>query len=208
MERICGFMVVRKPEHAQEGSVKPNMRIGEAVYRGIDRLPWEELDGAFWERHLPFDLENIRAELERENSDFSGLRLLRDYNKTKMVLNFSGEKSEIVAVSSPEIEIIKGVVYSEARMKFLGFDCFALGAWSVLQAGVYQRSEHFQETIPLLNEHGLLKSAGECDKVFERYLELASHNFVEPLMRQVEVVNIAVYAVNGAGIMGGQRRRG
>jgi hypothetical protein len=195
MEQICGFMVVRKPEYAKEGDLKPSMQVGKKIYRGVDRLPWEDFDAAYWDRGLPSDLMPIREELEQSKSDFSGLALLKSYEKAEKVLNFSGEKSEIVAIWSPHIESIKGGMYTEVSLSYLGIDCFCLGEWSILQAGVYEMPEHFQEVIMNLNEYGLLTSNDECDGLFVRYMELASSELVEPLREHPQMTSIKVFNV-------------
>jgi hypothetical protein len=196
MERICGFIVVRKPEHAESELLKPKMRVGEKVYRGVDRLRWEDFELSYYDRHLPAELLPIWQMLERDTSDFSEFKLLKDYQKSKRVLEFSGENSEIVAIWSPHLEEVKGASHSEVNLTYLGLDCVCFGEWSVVQAGVYERPEYFPEAVTQLNEHGLLTSDAECDAVFARYLELASSEIVEPLMEEAKATNIKVFGAN------------
>jgi hypothetical protein len=193
MERICGFIVVRKPEYAANELLKPTLRVVGKTYQGVDRLRWEDFDLAYCERRLPRVLLPIWQELDRDRADFSGLKLFNDYQKAKEVLSYSGEKSEIIAIWSPELEDMKGASYCEMELTFLGIDCFAIGEWSVLLSGVYARPECFPETITKLNQHGLLTSDANCNSVFDSYLKLASTEVVEPLMKGTRATNIRVF---------------
>src|ERR1700731_1473087 len=176
MERVCGFVVVRKPEYAKNDLLKPKMRVGEKTYQGVDRLRWEDIDVAYYcDRHrLSSDMLSILQELDRDSADLSGLRVLKDYQKAKRVLEFSGEKSELIAVWSPELEQIKGASPCHVSLKYLGLDCVVIGEWSLILDGVYVKPECFPEAVLQLNEHGLLTSDAECNSVVTRYLELAS----------------------------------
>jgi hypothetical protein len=193
VERICGFIVVRKPEYASTELVKPNMKIGENAYYGVDRFRWEDLDLAYYDRRLPPELLPIWQELKHDTVDFSGLKLTKDFQKAKQVLEFSEERSEIIAIWSPELEGIKGAIHCELKLSYLGIDCFSMGEWSVLLGGVYVEPEYFTETALQLNEHGVLNSDAECNAAFVRYLELASSGIVEPLMDGAKATNIRVF---------------
>jgi hypothetical protein len=193
MERVCGFVVVHKPEYAKTTSLKPNMRIGEKTYRGVDRLRWEDIEVAYYDRRLPSDMLPIWQELRRDSADFSGLYVLKDYQTAKRALEYSGEKSELIAVWSPDLEQLKGAAPCHVSLTYLGLDCVIMGEWSVILSGVYLRPERFPEAVSQLNEHGLLTSDTECDSVLARYLDLASSEIVEPVMERPRATNIRVF---------------
>jgi len=193
MERVCGFVVVRKPEYVKSDLLKPKIQIGEKNYRGVDRLRWEDIDVAYYDRRLPSDMLPIWRELHRDSTDFSGLPLLKDYQKAKSALEFSEEKSELIAVWSPELEQIKGASPCHVSLTYLGLDCFVIGEWSVILSGVYVRPERFPEAVSQLNEHGLLTSDTECNSILARYLDLALSEVVEPVMERPRATNIRVF---------------
>ena len=194
MERVCGFVVVRKPEYANNGLLNPKMRIGEKTYQGVDRLRWEDIEVAHDSgRGLPPDLLPIWEELRGDSADFSGLYLLKDYQKAKTVLEFSGETSELVAVWSPELEEVKGAFPCHASLTCLGLDCVVIGEWSVILSGVYAKPEYFPEAVLHLNQYGLLSSDAECASVLARYLDLAASEIVEPVMERPRATNIRVF---------------
>jgi len=193
MDRICGYIVVRKPAYAQNDLLKPNLQIGEKVYQGVDRLRWEDLDFAYYDRSLPSSLLPIWQELDQDAADLSGLKLLKDYQRAKEVLRFSGERSEIIAIWSRELEQIKGALRCDVELNYLGVDCFAMGEWSILSSGVYARPEYFPGTIAQLNQNGLLTSDIECNEVFSRYVGLAASEIVEPLMERAKATDIRVF---------------
>src|SRR5262245_57542525 len=121
MERICGFVVVRKPEHVKAAMLTPNMWLGDKPYRGVDRLRWADLDVAYYDGRLPSDVSPIQQQLHRDTADFSGLKLLTDYQKAE-ARGFSGEKSEIIAVWSPYLEDTKGTIPCDINLRYLGLD--------------------------------------------------------------------------------------
>jgi hypothetical protein len=195
MERICGFIVVRKPEFATTAMLKPNLHAGGKTYHGIDRLRWEDFELAYYEARLPASLLPIWQKLDQDGNDLLGLPLLKDYQEASQVLRFSAPKSEMIAVWSPELERTKGSLTCEVALNYLGMDCVGLGEWSVLLSGPYERLEHFSETVAKLNVHGLLTADAECVAVFERYLSLAASELVEPLMEGARATNVKVFGV-------------
>lgn len=200
MEKICGFIVVRKSEYSTNELLKPNLIVREKIYQGVDRLRWEDMDVAYYEKRLPLSLLPIWQELNLGAADFSGLKLLKEYQKAKEVACFSGKQSEIIAIWSPELDEMKGSFHCDVELNYLGIDCFALGEWSALLSGVYACPEYFTQTVAQLNQHGLLTSEAECDALFDRYLDLATSEIVEPLGEGTKATNIRVFvAVKEAG---------
>jgi hypothetical protein len=195
MQRICGFLVVRKSEQATNEQLKPQLRIGETIYRGVDRLRWEDLDRAYYEGRLPADLLHLWTELDRDSNDFSGISVLKSYANAKEVLRFSGDRSEIIAIWSPELEITKGTIQSDIHLRYLGIDCYCLGEWSLLLNGVYERPDLFAETVARLNEHGLLNDEAECIAAREIYRRLETEELVEPLAVTGTTTSLRVFDV-------------
>jgi hypothetical protein len=177
-EKVCGFIVVRRPEYAETKVFKLNLQIDGKLYRGVDRLRWEDVELAYYQQRLPSALLPIWQEIERDSSDLLGLKLLKDYGKADEILRFSGDRSEMIAIWSPELETIKGTIRCDIRLNYLGLDCFSLGEWSVLPNGVYLRRNCFPEAISQLNQYGLFTSEAACDEVFKRYVDLASQGIL------------------------------
>jgi hypothetical protein len=187
-------MVVRKPEHAIGVFHEPNRKIGQKTYRGVDRLPWEDLKLAYYKGDLPTPLLPLWQELKLGSRDFTGLKLLTNYSDAVAVKNNWHEVSEIIALWSPELEQIKGGINCEIELIDIGLDCFCLGEWSVLLDGVYAQPEYFEWAVGRLNQHGLLSSDSDCSAIFDRYLELARTDIVEPLEDGAKATNIRVFA--------------
>jgi hypothetical protein len=194
MTRVAGFMVVRRPEYAKAVLHDPKNVIGQTIYRGIDRLAWEDLDEAYYNGTLTDDLLATWKTL-RSPGDLSGLRLSKDYVAASRVWERWNERSEIIAVWSPELEELKGSIAYEKELTYLGLDCFCLGEWSVLLHGVYRKPDEFGWVLERLNEHGLLDAESDCSAVFSRYLELSANEIVEPLMQGATIINVRVFAV-------------
>lgn len=194
MEKICGYIVLRKPEYASTESVTFNMRVGQKTYRGIDRLRWEDLELGCYDHTLTPSLLTRWEELRRDGKDFTGLPLLKSYKHAREVWEFSQETSEIIAVWSPRLAELKGTINSEIRLEYLGLDCIALGEWSVLLAGVYAKPDQFHGAIERLNDSGLLTSEDDCNAIFRRYVELSLTGIVEPLADNALAEGIRLFA--------------
>jgi len=185
-EKICGFMVVRKPEHATGAFQPQSYRLGETIYRGIERLPWEDLAVEHYAGTLSPALARFIETIKNENRDFTGLDVLRDHAAATAVWQAYSETTEIIALWSPQLSEIKGDFDYDGRVLWSAYDCWSLGEghlgeWCLLTEGLYLHPEHFLREAPLLNEFGLLDSPNDCEAVFRRYLELALKEIVEPL---------------------------
>ena len=197
MQKICGFVVVRQPEWTATDLLRRNPKIGEKEYHGVDRLRWEDFEVAYYDRRLPDALLPVWHDLDRGNSDFSGVKVLKSFGQARKVLDFSGEKSEIIAIWSAELADIKGTIDADVALEYLGVDCFALGEWSILASGVFRQPEQFPETAAQLNRWGLLACDAGCKGVLDRYLQLSSTELVEPLMEDPLMTSISIFRVPG-----------
>jgi hypothetical protein len=193
MTKICGFQVVRKPAFASRKLEEPNLQLGEKIYHGVDRFPWEDFAVAYYDRRLPAALFSIWQELQRSSIGFLAPECLADYEQAREVLRFSGPTSELIAIWSPELEQIRGAPDCAFALEYLGMDCICLGEWSVIRDGVYLHPDQFPETIPKLNPWGLLTSDSDCKELADRYLELSATEIVEPPMENPKFANVRVF---------------
>lgn len=196
MDEVCGFAVVRKPDHAAADRYKLNLRLNGKTYRGTDRLPWEDLDDAYYNESISRELFHVREQLERQNKDLLGPRLLRDYAEALTVWQAFEECTEIIALWSPEIARIKGSFQHDGALRFVGLDCVSLGEWSVILRGVFCRPNYFSAVISSLNEWGLCSSDIECDAIYNIYSELSLSENVEPLMINPTICHVRVFVVD------------
>ncbi|MGJ4945915.1 hypothetical protein ACQR1W_35500 [Bradyrhizobium sp. HKCCYLS1011] len=92
-ERICGYVVVRKPDYATTEMLTPRLKIGHKVYRGLDRLPWEDFNHAYYDRRLPAAVQPVWQEFRRLNGDLSGIEILKSFGQAQDVLQLDEAKS-------------------------------------------------------------------------------------------------------------------
>jgi hypothetical protein len=194
-ETICGYVVVRQPDHVAPERIAPRLKIGNKTYRGLDRSPWEDLDQMYFDRKLPASLQSIRDVIEVTNRDLSGIKVLKSHQLAQEVLRHAGEASEIIAIWSRELEELKGAEPAGIDLTLLGFDCFAMGEWSVLRDGVYALPDHFTAFVLRLNEHGLSSSEDDCAAVFRTYIALSAKDIVEPLAANAVPMIVKIFAV-------------
>jgi hypothetical protein len=194
-EKICGYMVVRKPEYAKTGVLTPRPWIGPKTYRGLDRVPWEDLEIAWFDRRRRASILPLWQELDRLNRDLSGIRVFKNLRHAQEVLELASEKSEIIAIWSRELEEIKGAGPAEADLTLLGLDCMAIGEWSVVLGGIYAEPDHFAPFVERLNAQGLLSSEEDCEALFQSYVALSENDIVEPLAANAVPMSVRIFAL-------------
>jgi len=192
MGGILGFLVVRKPEHANGINFTPNLQIGRLSYRGIDRLPWEDMSLSYFRGDLAASLALAWKELEESGSELCGLKLVKCFVDAARVWEHWQDQNEILAIQELNADFRTD---ADVRLNYLGMDCFVLGEWSVLLNGPYARPDYFPESIARLNSNGLLTSERNCEALFDRYVELARAEVVEPLAIDARPTHVRVFSV-------------
>jgi hypothetical protein len=201
-DAIVGYMVVGKPGHMYWSAHHGLAQAGGKPYSGVTRLPWEDLELAYYGKSLEPAFAPIWDALKHDNRDFSGIDIVKSYAHAAAVQQ-AWPNNDIIAVGSAELARVKGTIVPAAELTFLGLDCVAFGSidtsltgeWSVVADGLHLHPEHFTAQIGWLNEHGLLTSDDACHAVFSRYVELSRREVTEPLADDAAPVVIQVFAV-------------
>jgi hypothetical protein len=128
---------------------------------------------------------DLLQRIRDENMDFTGIYLCSDYALAAALLNSCNQpegRNEIVAVHSPVLEQIKGVLACPPPVPFVpaGYDVVAIGGWSLVRDGLFVAPHLFEPWLPLLTPDGLLKEV-EVDAFVRAYDSAASTGAVEPL---------------------------
>ncbi len=196
---IVGFIVVRKPGLASTPDLSNVHELDGKLYHGVDRLPWEDLDAAYYDGNLRAELLSIRETLREESLDLSGFVILRDLAQARKVRDSWSSVSDIIAIWSRDLVQLKGVVRAEIDLDYLGLDCVGglefSNEWSVLSDGLYRAPEHFGSLRQRINAYGLLDSEDDCRAVFSRYVALSAQDIVEPLAESATPMIVKVFAV-------------
>lgn len=94
VEKINGFLIVRKSLEKTEPYGKI-FRIGDKVYRGMERLHLEDVLDDYFAKKLPSDIYRI-VEMEREASnDMLFMYYIRDYNDALKLLEYVNKKNDL-----------------------------------------------------------------------------------------------------------------
>jgi hypothetical protein len=186
-ELICGLQVVRKPGQAvdslRRGAYASDPPVIRGVtYGGIDRLPWFELDDAYFTGTLPARMEEIWRDVHTTR-DHTGLDLCRDLAVSFEVLRWSGlDRNELIALRGRQLTDIKGVfALPPSHVQWRGFDVVALGEFSLLAAGVFRAPNHFSRWTAQISAHGLFSTAEQLSQYVDDYNEAAAKGIVESL---------------------------
>lgn len=133
---INGYLVVRKPSYnfdakGRAGFRKAAARIGGLFYAGMMRMPWFDLDEAYYNGTLPSELRNHLEQTDRANKDLTGIDICTDQTAAERLLAFSNQEAslnEIIVIHSEELAKIKGsMVKCPVEVHWHGFDIVKLG---------------------------------------------------------------------------------
>jgi len=167
--------------------------IGELCYSGIDRMAWFDLDEEFYKGTLPSAIQQLRQSLVASNDDFTGMKICKDLEMCKSLLEFSNlvePQNEFIVVRSPMLTDVKGAIeIDEDSYIWLGYDCVSLGNWSLLREGLFRSPGSFAEWATIVNEHGLLPSPTLVDDYVRLYAGAAATD-------QVEEVPVSPYGIS------------
>lgn len=153
-------------------------------YRGVDRLPWEGTEVAFYAGTLPTDLATHYGDLQEPGPWLP--RFVRDIDVARMFLQWERlqcPNAEIVSFSAPYLAAEGVPDQSIDAAAFIGFDVLGgVGEWSLIRSLFDELEEEhpaLEQMASMLNAHGLLKSADQAASLVEMYDRLACQDYVE-----------------------------
>lgn len=189
MDVVCGFIVLRLPQtnfdSAGRGAfTRAVPKINDAFYGGFDRMPWFDIDEAFYGGTLPQELRRFRD--EARSSDFTGIDLVTHLDSARSLLSFANrgsKRNEIVTLFSGLLASINGTAsLAPDAHEWLGWDAAPLGHSSLLLEGVFSSPELFGKDHSLVNRFGLLRSEADVKHYISRYRAIADRSLVEPII--------------------------
>lgn len=192
MNKIIGYLVLRLPQHNEVLREMLKRRFSEDVlekllkYRGIDRMPWEEVDAAFYTKLLPKGVDEIWANMQKERRGVGGGIVCRTKKEAEALLSFSNGKqciNELCVFYSDMLAEIRGYIEIDETIEWLGYDVVSIDNWSLIASGMLCSPEFLQRWESNLNENILLDSADNVRDIIHDYKEFAkSDQFVEDLI--------------------------
>lgn len=172
--------MVRLPS---ENEVVPSAQVLPGVngilYAGIDRCAWDDLyDEAYYMGKAPPEVASIAKGMQDDCVDFSGIKLVRDFNVTRGLLEYSNRtaaRNEIIAIRSEQLDEAKGNFDTGVAIEWLGIDVVSEGEWSLVAGGLFAAAEHFQPWIRRVNRSGLFdtpQAASEYERAYQTAVAL------------------------------------
>jgi hypothetical protein len=192
MNKICGYLVVRKPENNFDELGRGVYRttppcVYDKYYSGINRMPWFDLDEGYYSGALPMELIEIRSEIDNSYIDLSDIITFNDFEKTKKVLYYSNARvdgNDICVLYSDDLALEKGIIMTDNRVDWLGSDIFVSGFGSLLLLGIYNKPQAFPGFLIKLNKSGLFDIDIDIDidkEYITRYREICASYNLEPV---------------------------
>lgn len=188
-QRTCGFLVVRKPAQnfdAEGRGAFPSVApcIGKTCYGGIDRMPWFDIEEAYYAKRLSEGPLRIWSTIRARNDDFTGLNVVEDFRKIPTLycdFDFTelSRKNEVITVHSEELEALKGSIEIDLKVNWIGFDSVCLGESSLLRDGFFSVPGVFSEYESTVNNFGLFGKKENAERYVEAYMAAMGRDLVE-----------------------------
>lgn len=206
---VCGFMVVRTPQKNADEAGRgafPNVTPcrADVCYGGIDRMPWFDLDEAFYKADIPDEMNRARQELSTSNVDFSGINLTSSIDLASAVLRFSNRevcRNEIIAVRSPTLNNLKGSFEVPFGIEWIGVDLVNIGNMSLLREGLFGASRLLDHHFRMLNKQGLFSAEDPASAFYADYrthMEYGELEEISKLPYSVDCVWVGIPDIEGA----------
>ena len=186
---IEGYVIVRKPECISDLHVRHSIEFSSqnqkkvAMYAGIDRQPWSDLDDAHYANAVPKEIESIWQALRQDKIANSDLRVLKNLASARLVLDFlrqSEDRNEICAIyASRSLGSTKETTISE-QVSWLGIDLYVTGYGSAIKQGFFAKPELFLEFSEKINRFGLFNIGDGVLRKYRKHLsQVARQNNLE-----------------------------
>lgn len=187
---ICGFLIVRIPalNYDLQGrgvfsATAP--QLGETYYGGIFRMPWFDIEEAYYNRTIEPVVRDTWEQVKAANQDFSGFAVCREFEAAKFLLQYSNRRTvqyEMIAIRSPRLFDLKGRSdFPASSIHWLGHDIVSLGHWSLLREGLFFAPSYFQAWTDRLTVDGLLDNSVSLEGFADDYQMAAKRRAVEEL---------------------------
>lgn len=186
---INGFIVVRLPHL---NYLVPNRDVIPCVngiyYAGLDRQMWADIfDEDFYGKKSPTEVDHMAAAVKADGDDFTGINLCRDEVIASKLLAYSNRRSicnELIAVRSPSLAPVKGIIHTNLMVEWIGFDFFAVGEWSLIAGGLFMYPEHYSAWLARINRFGLFDDSSLLTEYARSYEQAVAVGRSEPLAPQ------------------------
>jgi hypothetical protein len=181
-----GYVIVRKSSFLGERwGDRPtpvrNLR-GEAIYyMGIDRDPWWDLDGLFYEKKLSRQENDLRTRIKSSRLPFFSAGVCGDMDCACQALSLSNqalEANEIIYIST---NIARNLSLDNRNTTYMGLDYYFDGYGSVLRLGLFCKPQLFLGAVDHLNDFGLFDSLEMLLDYVKTYTIICKRHGLEPI---------------------------
>ncbi len=187
MDKVCGYVIVRKPEWCREEISHMKLileppQVGQIFYSGVDRMMWEDFDAAHYQGSLPQELEIHWKDIYSSRPHDSPFMLSHDRNIVNKILKYCNrhtEMNEIIVLRSDRLGEIYGSISAPSNLCPLGTDIYVSGYGSMVREGIFRSEEIFDDFVEKLNKHGLLNDKDNIDKYVRFYNSISVENNLE-----------------------------
>jgi hypothetical protein len=201
MSEVLGYVVVRLPEFAAGFAYPATPPLELKIYRGVDRLPWEDLREVQGKPsgRAP-GLRSFYAEMQNNTGHILGIPYTENFEDARKLLSDSGAiQNEIIAVSHADsARKVESILPS--GWKFIGYDGFSIGEWSLIREGIFLHRKYFEVFEDNINVFGLFYSRHKLYEYCNIYIDLQEREVVEPIRLDVEIQHLAVFISEPCGL--------
>lgn len=193
------YIVVRLPWHNTNSIASQQNRIvipkiGNIYYWGIDRMPWEDFDDAFYKDLLTDEMADLWNKKTRYGDDLTGIEVFEDLNVACKVLEYCNkfeERNEIIGVCFEcDNKLISTNGENSFQSQWLGYDVYSMGEFSLILSGIYKYPKMFSISDVGLNDNGLFSDVDSAQEYIEIYNAKTRENICESVKGKIEIINI------------------
>lgn len=193
---INGYILVRRPDCTENNSLGRLMSVDGVYYCGISRDMWCDIQNCNFNKTLPLLLKGFYDKLMRSGNDGSHIPILTNWEDVNKFLSITDEirsKNEIIVVSSPTLDKVKGTIEPLQNIQWIGYDIMLLGSWSLIRHAIFENRLFELTKCSPLNNYGLFDNLNFVDEFLEKYNEYAKSDRVDPLIESgvgIEMIRI------------------
>jgi hypothetical protein len=181
---IVGFVVVRMAQMNTVGrDAVPELE--GTFYSGLDRQRWADVfDEDVSSSRMPTDVRSFADRVKRNSHDLTRVDVCQDVDAAFALLQYSnrkGVRNELIALRSTPLAEVKGTFEATVALEWIGYDCVAVGEWSLIGQGFFRAPGHYSGWKQKINKFGLFDNVSLCEEFARVYQKAAEEGISEPV---------------------------
>ena len=140
---------------------------------------------------MPEKIRQLAEPLGRSD-DFTGIDICQNEDTAFKLLEYSNRleaRNELIVIRSQRLQEIKRLkaITTSQHIEWMGFDCIAIGDWSLIEAGIFRSPDYYRSWRSKINKYGLFDDAAYIPTYAAAYEEAVAKGISEPLAKESNI---------------------